>query len=87
MEPVAQQAMRVPDERQRRLTIRKSDGTELYRGLGSGFLDWGQTFMRQIQYAQAACAFGWSDDLKADLLGHYMSGTAERYNNKQVKTG
>ncbi|CAH0484856.1 unnamed protein product [Peronospora farinosa] len=39
MEPDAQRAMRVPNERQRRLTIRKFDGSELYRGLGSGFLD------------------------------------------------
>ena len=43
--------MRVPDERQRRLTIRKFDGSELYRGLGSGFLDRRRTFMRQVQYA------------------------------------
>ncbi|CAH0484513.1 unnamed protein product [Peronospora farinosa] len=39
MEPDAQREMRVPDERQRRLTIRKSDGSELYRDFGSGFLD------------------------------------------------
>ncbi|CAI5720379.1 unnamed protein product [Peronospora effusa] len=37
--PDAPRAMRVPNERQRRLTIRKFDGSELYRGLGSGFLD------------------------------------------------
>ncbi|CAI5739080.1 unnamed protein product [Peronospora destructor] len=85
MEPDAQRAMRVPDERQRRLTIRKFYGSKLYRGLGSGFLDWGRTFMRQVQYAQAACGFDWSEDVKTDLLGHYLSGTAERYYNKQVE--
>ena len=78
--------MRVPDELQRRLTIRKFDGSELYRGIGSGFLDWGRTFMCQVQYAQVACGFDWSKYVKTDLLGNYPSGTAERYYNKKVET-
>ena len=35
---------RTSDARQRKLAIRKFDGSEMYVGLESGFLDWGKTF-------------------------------------------
>eukprot|EP00644_Phytophthora_capsici_P015446 jgi/Phyca11/17078/fgenesh1_pg.PHYCAscaffold_24_\ len=42
-----QQAVRYPDARQKKLTIRPFGGKELYVGLGSGFLEWGRRFERQ----------------------------------------
>lgn len=75
-----------PNASQRKLSIRKFDGTELYKGLGSGFLDWGRTFLRAVNLAESSCGFTWSEDVKVDLLGHYLSGTAERYYHKQVDT-
>ena len=76
----------MPSASQRKLNIRKFDGTELYKGLGSGFFDWGHTFMRAVSLAEASCYFSWTEDVKVYLLGHLLAGTAERYYHKQVDT-
>lgn len=78
-------SFRVPDTRQRKLGIRFFDGKELYQGLVSGFSDSGRSFLRQVNLAQLACGFQWSEEIKADLLGHNLSGIAERYFNKQLE--
>ena len=76
----------MPTASQRKLNIRKFDGTELYKGLGSGFFYWGRSFMRAASLAEASCGFMWTEDVKVDLLGHFLAGTAERYYHKQVET-
>ncbi|ETL87963.1 hypothetical protein L917_12953 [Phytophthora nicotianae] len=46
--------IRYPDARQKKLAIRPFDKKELYVGLGSGFLEWGKRFERQVNIAQSA---------------------------------
>lgn len=74
----------IPTASKRKLNIRKFDGTMLYKGLGSGFFDWGHTFMRAVSLAEALCDFLLMEDVKVDILGHFLSGTAEHYYHKQV---
>ncbi|KAG2765365.1 hypothetical protein PC129_g9233 [Phytophthora cactorum] len=44
--------VRYPDARQKKLAIRPFNGKVLYVGLGSGFLEWGRRFERQVNIAQ-----------------------------------
>ncbi|OWY98922.1 hypothetical protein PHMEG_00030180 [Phytophthora megakarya] len=81
-----QQGPRFPDARQKKVAIRPFNGKEVYVRLGSGFLEWGRRFERQVFLAQLTCGFLWPEKVKIDLLGHYLAGTAEKYYQKQVES-
>lgn len=74
----------VPDSKKRKLEYKPFDGSEVYKGLGAGFHDWGRRFVRQVAYGEAACGFLWSEEVKVDLLSYYLDGSAQRYFTKQL---
>ena len=54
--------------------------------IGSGFFDWERTLLRAIKLAESSCGLLWSEDVKVEPIGHFLSGIAERYYHKQVNT-
>ena len=74
---------RVPGAIQRKLNIRHFD-EKTYQGLGSGLLSWGKKSVQEVSFADRASGFPWSEDVKIDVLGHNLTGMAERYSNRQV---
>nr|CCA25821.1 conserved hypothetical protein [Albugo laibachii Nc14] len=69
----------VPDSQQRRLALQPFDDKEIYHGLGSGFLECGKEFVRQISLSELARGFSWPEDIKVDVLDERLAGTAQKY--------
>nr|CCA15800.1 hypothetical protein TcasGA2_TC004282 [Albugo laibachii Nc14] len=64
----------VPDSQQRMFAPQPYDGKEIYHGIGSGFLEWGKDFVRQISFSERACGFSWPKDINVDVLGQHLAG-------------
>lgn len=76
----------MPDAQHRKLALQPFDVKELYHGLGSGFVEWCKEFVRQVGFAERACELAWPEDIKVDVLGQHLSGTAQTYYRRQVET-
>ena len=76
----------MPDAQQRKIALKPFDGKELYHGLGSGFMEWGKAFVRQVGFAKRACGFVWPEDIKVNVLGQHLAEKAQTYYRRQVET-
>ena len=79
------QIKRVPDSQHRRLAPQPFDGKDIYHGLESGFLEWGKEFVLQLSFSERPCGFSWPEDIKVDVLGQHLAGTAQKYYRRQVE--
>ena len=73
----------VPTIKQMKLSIKKIDGTETYKGLGANFTEWRTNFMRQIAIAQVNSGFWWQPEDKIECLCSHLDGKALRYSESQ----
>jgi TolA-binding protein len=55
---------RLPSAKEMKLVLRPFDGRETYKGLGSGFFEWGRRFMRQVALAEATSQKIWPEDIR-----------------------
>jgi hypothetical protein len=65
-----------PDFKQSKLNIERFGGEEVYPGLGSSFQDWGESFVRQMVFAQTMCRFNWPEDIKIEIFRNKLKGVA-----------
>ena len=75
---------RVPPSKDAKLQVRTFDGTEVYKGLGSGFKQWAKAFCAEIKMCEEACGYPWVEKYKISKFGSYMRGKAETFFTSQV---
>lgn len=76
--------VKVPSATQAKLSQELFDGTKVYKGLGTGFTQWGHQFLVKIDLAEQACGFRWPEIYKVSRFGEFVRGKAARYFNSRI---
>ncbi len=69
----------MPKNKDMKLQLAKFTAKETYKGLGTGVNEWVNRFVRQLERAQIASGFCWSEDINMDLLENHLEGNALEY--------
>ncbi|ETI29669.1 hypothetical protein F443_23218, partial [Phytophthora nicotianae P1569] len=75
---------RVPPAKDAKIYMRNFDGSEVYKGLGSGFEQWALLFIEQIEMAEQACGYTWSERYKVNKFGQHLRGKAEFFYQQHI---
>ncbi|CAI5719630.1 unnamed protein product [Peronospora farinosa] len=78
--------VKVPNSSEGKISIEPFYGSEVYKGLGAGFIQWGQLFLVKIDLAERACGFRWPEEYKVSRFGDFLLGKAARYFNQRVQS-
>uniref|UniRef100_A0AAV1TQ69 Uncharacterized protein n=1 Tax=Peronospora matthiolae TaxID=2874970 RepID=A0AAV1TQ69_9STRA len=70
---------RGPLTKDAKLDIRVFTGKELHKCLSGGFKHWGRAFREELEMAQEACGYAWTEKYKISRLGACLRGEAEEF--------
>ncbi|KAE9042893.1 hypothetical protein PR002_g3671 [Phytophthora rubi] len=76
---------RVPPAKEAKLALRTFDGSEVYKGLGSGFEQWALLFIEQVEMAELAHGYRWAERAKVNKFAEHLRGRAEKYFQQHVQ--
>ncbi|DBA04712.1 TPA: hypothetical protein N0F65_012295 [Lagenidium giganteum] len=70
---------RVPTSKDGNIEHKPFDGTEVYKGLGSGFQQWANSFAEEITVGEERSGHAWTEKFKVSKFGQLMRGKADAY--------
>ncbi|KAE8895632.1 hypothetical protein PF003_g20123 [Phytophthora fragariae] len=69
---------RVPPAKEAKLALRTFDGSEVYKGLGSGFEQWSMLLIEQVKMADLALGYRWAERAKVNKFAEHLRGRTEK---------
>ncbi|POM57760.1 Mitochondrial Carrier (MC) Family, partial [Phytophthora palmivora] len=68
-----------------KLALRVFDGSEVCKGLGAGFEQWALLFIEQVEMAEMAYRYRWTERTKVNKFAEHLRGKAEKYFHQHVQ--
>ncbi|KAE8895926.1 hypothetical protein PF003_g20300 [Phytophthora fragariae] len=78
---------RVPPAKEAKLALRTFDGSEVYKGLGSGFEQWALLFIEQVEMAELTHGYRWAERAKVNKFAEHLRGRRRSISSSMCKGG